>query len=709
MVNRSKRAPSLPRVQVWSRRSPLPNAARGLAGAILATVCVASHAAPTALRFSIPEGRVLNEFFRQGSVAAHLVLTPGVAPRLVIAFPAGNSGAAVWFDAAGAALGWAPDVTLVPAHRRLPDGGELHGVTADLMATGGPLTIAQAITSSVRVIRDHQDTGKAPPAVLAAPQLSDRGIVWQRRRLDGAPGYFLSIEALRGTIAGGAGRPIRLSPAGDGQLHLRVTALSGDAPLTPLAENEVLTADAAPDPRLRQAIAFLSYREKLLAGSWRFNTYFGRDTLMSLRLLAPVLQPRAIEAGLGAVLARLNAAGEVAHEEAIGEFAVLQRLQRGLTPTDAPLYDYKMIDDDFMLAVVAAHYLLDTPAGRGRAAEFLARRTPSGETQGAALERNLRFVVAAAAPFARDPRWRHLVGLKPGETVGNWRDSDRGLGGGRYPYDVNGVLVPAALEAIARLRASGLLRPYLDRGSDDVLSEATAMATVWLREAPGLFDVDVDPSAARADAQAYARRIGIDPSPAIEALGTEAVRFRAVALDPQGQPVPILNSDEGFALLFLDPAPAEVERTVRTLTRPFPIGLLTDVGLLVANPAYAPDGLEPQFDRGRYHGTVIWSWQQSLLEAGIDRQLDRSDLTAAAREALRQARTRLQTAMAATDELRGSELWSWSELGGRYRVEPFGQRQEHETESNAAQLWSTVRLVPDRPPGSVEPRSVVSK
>jgi glycogen debranching enzyme len=565
-------------------------------------------------------------------------------------------------------------------------------VTADLEATGGPVVVAQAIASSVRLIRDYQDTGKAPPGVLFTPQVSERGIVWQRRRLDGAPGYFLSIELLHGAIGGGDGTPIRLLPGPDRRLRLRVTALTGDAPLTPLEEGEVLTQDAAADAGLRRTLAFLSYQEKLLAGSWRFNTYFGRDTLMSLRLLAPVLQPHAVEAGLGAVLARLNAAGEVAHEEAIGEYALLQRMQQGGAPSDAPLYDYRMIDDDFMLAVVAAHYLLDTRAGPARAAEFLARRTTSGETHGAALVRNFRFVVATASPFARDPQWRHLVGLKPGEAAGNWRDSERGLGGGHYPYDVNGVFVPAALTAIGRLQASRLLTPYLDPESDRALSEADALAQVWLREAARLFDVAIPGSEARAEAETYARRIGVDPSPAVAALHTDAVRFRAVALDARGRPVPVLNSDEGFALLFLDAAPAEVERAASTLTRPFPAGLLTEVGLLVANPAYAPDELQPLFDRGRYHGTVIWSWQQAVLAAGIERQLDRADLTASAREALREARSRLQAAIAAAQGLRGSELWSWSQVGGRYRAEPFGQRHGDETESNAAQLWSTVWL-----------------
>ncbi|MGH6951496.1 MAG: hypothetical protein ACREH4_11510 [Vitreimonas sp.] len=454
----------------------------------------------------------------------------------------------------------------------------------------------------------------------------------------------------------------------------------------------MLTAVAVPDARLRRMLTFLSYEEKLLAGSWRFNTYFGRDTLMSLLLLAPALQPHVMEAGLAAVLERLNGEGEVAHEEDIGEFAVLRRLRAGQPPSDAPLFDYKMIDDDFMLAVVAAHYLLETPAGRARAAAFLARRTNSGEAYGARLLRNLRFVVATAAPFAREPDWRRLIALNPGEHAGNWRDSEEGLGGGRYPYDVNGVFAPAALDAIARLHASGFLQPYLDPGADNVLSSAAAMAEVWLREAPRLFDVEVPSERARADADAYARRIGVDPSPALAALGGGPVEFRAVSLDAQGRPVPVLNSDEAFGLLFLNAVPAEVERVADALTRPFPAGLLTDVGLLVANPAYAPDELEPAFDRNRYHGTVIWSWQQAMFAAGVERQLGRDDLTSSARAALMRARSRLHAAMTAADAVRGSELWSWSQVDGRYRVESFGQRQEDETESNAAQLWSTVHL-----------------
>lgn len=665
--------------------------AAALAIAWLATACT-TGTAPATLRFSVPVGRELNEFYRQGPVAAHLVLSAGATPRLVVAFPAGNSGAGLWFDTPSTAFSWHSPVTMEPARRALPSGEVLHGIRAELIATGGPVTITQAILSSVRVLRDFEYSGAPPIEVQVSPTVSEHAVIWQRPRLDGGAGYYLSIDVLAGAIDGGGSRPITLSPGPDNALRLRVTALTGDTPLTPIADDGLLTRSDPAHTRLRHALAFLSYREKLLAGSWRFNTYFGRDTLMSLRLLAPVLQPQVMEAGLGAVLERLNLQGEVAHEEDIGEFAVLRRVRAGLAPDDTPILDYKMIDDDYMLAPVAALYLLESAVGRARAAAFLAQRTAAGETYGARLARNFRFVVAQAAPFASKPDWSRLVGLKPGMNVGNWRDSENGLGGGRYPYDVNGVFVPAALDAIARLHASGLLRHYLDAEGESEISSAASLTQVWLREAPRLFDVSLSAQTARSEVVAYARSVAVDPSPALAQIDERGVSFRAVALDATGRPVPVLNSDEAFALLFLAPSPAEVERIATTLTRPFPAGLMTTVGLVVADAAFTGAALEPLFAANRYHGAVIWSWQQATLAAGIERQLRRTDLGASARAALESARTALRAAVAQSKTLSGSELWSWSQVDGRYRVETFGQRDEDETESNAVQLWSTVYL-----------------
>ncbi len=665
--------------------------ARASIAALALSLC-ALAASATPLRFSIPEGTLANEFLRDGAVAAHLVLRSGSEPRLVFAFPAGNSGAALWFDTMRGAVAWTDHPELRPVETRLPDGSVLRGVQAKVTAIGGAVSLRQALLGSIRVIRDFEHSGAIPPGIETAPEMSGRTLTWRRRRLDGAAGYSLSVQVLEGRLSGGGATPIVVEPGLDGRIGMQVTALTGDPPLTPLAVDGLLNGAAADDTRLRQVLAFLSYEDKLLAGSWRFDTYFGRDTLMSVRLLSPVLRPEVTEAALESVLRRLSLIGEVAHEEDIGEYAVLRRRQAGLPGGDAPLFDYRMIDDDYLLSIVTAHYLLDTGPGRVRARAFLARGAIGGETNGAMLARNLRFVVKTATPFARAPEWRNLVSLKSGTQAGNWRDSEEGLGHGRYPYDVNGVFVPAALGAVDRLLGSGLLDPYTNPDAIEELRQAAGMAAVWQRDAPHFFDVELPAATAREAVRGYAVRNGVDASPAISHMDGRAIRFRGLALGDDGNPVPVLNSDEAFALLFLDLSPDEAGRIARTLSRPFPAGLLTEVGLLVANPAYAPAALQPAFGRDRYHGTVVWSWQQALYRAGIERQLARDDLPESVRDELIQSLDSLRKAMASSNSMRGSELWSWTQVDGTYAVVPFGQGEGHETESNAAQLWSTVHL-----------------
>ena len=324
-------------------------------------------------------------------------------------------------------------------------------------------------------------------------------------------------------------------------------------------------------------------------------------------------------------------------------------------------------------------------------------KTAQGQTHGDALVSNLRFVLAAAQPFAKEPKVRNLIKLKEGVPAGQWRDSQEGLGYGRIPYDVNAVFVPAALTAIARLHDSGLLADFTS-GSDD-FAEAAMLADAWSIKAPPFFAVTIPFDQARRYVVDYATKTSVPDRQALTFMAAEsaadseaAVSFYAVALDAHGQALPILNSDEGFAMLFANPSAAELEHSAMALTRPFPAGLLTPVGLLTANPAYAVDELRHLFTRNHYHGAVVWSWQQAMLAAGLKRQLQRGDLPASTRLQLMDAQTRLWDVITSTNAVRNSELWSWSFENADYRLEPFGQRSDDETESNAAQLWSTVYL-----------------
>ena len=488
--------------------------------------------------------------------------------------------------------------------------------------------------------------------------------------------------------------PSGIVAAPQAPLRLRIQALTGETPLVPL--DSLLTARAGDDARARNALAFLSYQDKFLAGSWRFNTYFGRDTLISALLLAPVLEPEAMESAIASVLDRLAPNGEVAHEEDIGEFAVLRNAREGRGRVATPIYDYGMVDDDFLLAPLAARWLLADDVAARAAREFLAEQGTRGERRGAALARNLAWVVERAAPFADDPRAVNLVGIKAGRMTGKWRDSEQGLGRGRYAYDVNAALVPAALDAAARLAESGLLDAYLDADQRRTLAQAARACARLGGSAPPRSSRSTFRLRAHAPSiAAYAKEIGVDGERALRDLGKHALAFHALSLDEQGTPVPILHSDEGFRLLLTEPARRmSSTRCLGAIMRPFPAGLMTDVGLLVANPALAERrrcGANSR--RFAYHGTVVWSWQQALLAAGhrASAAARRSAGSARARSCER-ARADLWAAIDRSEALRTSELWSWSYADGQFRIEPFGRPGADADESNAAQLWSTVYL-----------------
>ena len=648
---------------------------------------------PHRLAFHVADDLYLNSFLQQGPVAAHLVLRSGTNPRMVVAFPAGDSGVALWFGPVSVPVTW--ELQRRPEAEVSKDGKGrmLYGISATVAVTAPELTIRHAILSSVRVIRDYESLGTVPAGIDTPPVTTGTTVEWARDRLDGAAGYRLALNVTDGRLQGDhimAGR--------DGRIAMTLTALTGEKPLTPLAQADVLNSRASDDRAGRDTLAFLSYREKFLAGSWRFDTYFGRDTLLSLYLLMPALKADAVEDGLDSVLARLSPKGEVAHEEDIGEQAVLDHLKTGVR-SDAPVYSYQMIDEDYLLAPLAAAWLLK-PHALDRSAAFLAGNVAapgqSGVTRGEALVRNLRLVLQSAAAFAQAPAIAHLIGLKPGVPVGDWRDGANGLGGGHYPYDVNAALVPAALDAAARLETSGLLAHYLTPADRALFSRAARMASVWQERAPPLFDVVVPHARAAQAIQTYAAAQGIEPGAALKALGSGDVHFHALALDVSGKPIPVMQSDEGFRLLFGHPDARSLD-AIAALIRPFPAGLLTGVGMLVANPAFCAAKCQALFTPNEYQGAVIWSWQQALFAAGLARQLERPDLPAATRVRLRQAQRRLWAAIDATRSLQNAELWSWTYRDGHYRARPFGASDADVTESDAAQLWSVVYLAIRRP------------
>ncbi|HEU5058008.1 MAG TPA: hypothetical protein VFU21_15865, partial [Kofleriaceae bacterium] len=289
------------------------------------------------LAFTVREGQTENRFFRRGPVAAHVLATSGEAPRLVVAFPAGNSGIGLWF--AGQA-DLVIDGELAPVEQ-----GDMRGVAFTLRSSAAELRIAKAILGGNWSLREWVPPGLSFPKLVN--QVSESGIA--RATLDGRHHIEVRFEPQGGATSERAGDALSLrAREGARSLTVRVIALTDEKPLTPIETRELLVDARGADPTMLRTLAFLSYREALLAGSWRFLGYFGRDTLLSVRLLMPAARPELVEAGLGSVIDRLAPDGRVAHYEESGEFVTLRHIaQKDGGDLRAPYFEYAMVDDDF--------------------------------------------------------------------------------------------------------------------------------------------------------------------------------------------------------------------------------------------------------------------------------------------------------------------------------------------------------------------------
>lgn len=747
------------------------------------------------LAFDLAEGRDRHRFFQDGEVQAHLVLEGGSPARLVMAFPAGNSGMAVTFAGMGTRPGEAgPGLTWSTPPRAVetPDGGR--GLRFGVRVGGREVRLTQVLLESVRFLRDLPnpaavaDRLQARIAYLARVGLPPMGIMepvgeveegpdgrlvrFQRIEPAGRHRYELSIALPAGATARqAAGGWVVTGPGPD--LDLTCTARVEFPPLRPFQAGEILrpevmdwlrqrTSESSPAAeRLREAfrgLRFLCYREKFLAGSWRYLTYFGRDTLLTLLLLQDCLSPAVAAAGLQSVLDRLSADGQVAHEEDIGGQAIHRHLGgTGAGPGEgaggtgglgaggefgaggeggearatfgreaAPVNDYKMIDDDFLLPIALERFLADPAVPAAARAEFLETPGPDGTSNLEAALRNMEWCLRRAIRFREGAGAGRLVGITH-PTVGDWRDSDAGLGWGRYSGNVNLVLVPAALRSIGRLLADLPVPPkvrerLVSRTGTPCLHRLLSHPG-WLagldgrwREAAGLFQVTADADEVRRAATAYlaqgpwsaAERAWFRAQPleagsvgefldgrAVSGDLRDGLAFPALSLRGDGSPVRVVNSDVGFILFLGEPDEGDLWEIVRLLRLPFPLGVRTPVGILAANPFLAEPRLWRDLGRGSYHGLVVWGWQQAMITRGLLRQIARwngraggEDLVAAMRGVVAD----IAAGEAAIGRLANSELWSWRIAGGRMEAVAYGSESGTETQANPVQLWSTVHL-----------------
>ncbi|KAI8962120.1 carbohydrate-binding module family 52 protein [Daldinia sp. FL1419] len=667
-----------------------------------------------------------NYFVADCSSASQVVVTSPlpesdlriIGPRLLIAWPAGNSGIVLYFSPENGVNGTlgiqlenlsGVDRTLSP----------LVGGVSGILSLNSSATLDLAILGSIRTIREFvEGPSTLSPKIQGAiniQTLPDGGILLNRVWLDGTTETFLTIHDRNGTSI----------PIKSGQPHLTsgpyaFNAWTSYPQLDQLGTTEVINPTSksiiSENKEDIESLAFLAYRSKILAGAWRFLTYFGRDTLISLLLLKPILSEGdggAIEAILGAAIERISSKdGSVCHEETIGDYASYLNEQQGIDSTD-PLCDYKMIDTDFYLLIAINDYFVNSSIGRSRRDLFFSRKASVISSNRDFTYGNLTLATAEkimklTANFEQSPIRENLIHINKGQTVGQWRDSPNGLGGGRIPYDVNTALAPAALKSIASLSENGVFPSHPNWNT-----AASKRAVVWEDNTLSFFRVNITADKARDLVGNYANDIGFPGKVDLSDLSSPVI-FHGLALASDDQSiVQVMNTDDCFRLFLLNGTDQTqlslfLSQVADNVLRQFPLGLSTTVGLVVANPAYGDGSVNAkEFTESSYHGTVVWSWQLAMMAAGLERQLRRCDdegLTYCADTELYRrvvkAYNHLWDLIDTNRKHLSSEVWSWVYKNNDFQYTPLGALPppdgQSPVESDIRQLWSLAFLAMKR-------------
>lgn len=288
-----------------------------------------------------------NYFYSDCNVAAQVVVTSPlpdsnlstISPRLIVAWPAGNSGICTFFAPQNGANGTLSvelvnstiGQPLAPVYNASSTSNYPNVGVQGIIRFNSSAVLSLPILGSIRTIRDFVEGASILyPEIQNAnkytPNSDGSGSVERQwldnvtilsltfhPRINGFTSGNSTVTVANGTLEFGAGEYLFTAQFNYPQL----ASLKPDAVLNNQSTHLTTTM-----PDQATALSFLSYSEKLLAGAWRFLTYFGRDSMISALLLESVLSTgngTAMEAVLGAVLERVNRSdGSVCHEETIG-------------------------------------------------------------------------------------------------------------------------------------------------------------------------------------------------------------------------------------------------------------------------------------------------------------------------------------------------------------------------------------------------------
>jgi hypothetical protein len=683
-----------------------------------------------------------NYFYSDCSVAAQVVVTSPlpdsdlevIGPRLIVAWPAGNSGACVFFEPVSVQNG-SLGIKLVNSTIGSPlapvyvakDGYPSVGVRG-VLSFNSPAVLSLSILGSIRAIRDFTEG----PSLLH-PKLQE-GVHVKKFGNDGAVVSRLWLDNVTTTT-------LTLTPGHSGniQIHGQKAIIQEGEYLFSAHYNYPQLRQLSPDDVLKdngliqkhqieiKALSFLAYSEKVLAGAWRFLTYFGRDDMISTLVLLPVLNENLVEAVIGSVLERINRTdGSACHEETIGDYATYMNLKEGFGSTTYRC-DYSMVDTDYFVPILMHAHFGEFGAGRERLDALLS--TPAGtvDPSNKGLTWGDLFIMLAskimndtahfAAPGGQTRT--NLIHIKEGYKTGVWRDSVYGIGGGRIPFDVNVALAPAALRAIASL-ARDFDTSILGEYAQDWAIQADQHAQVWENNTLEFFETVLSAADARKRLETFVNTSSFYNGPSHSELIDSDVSYHALALEGNDalDKVTVMHTDACCRIFFLNGTNQArltkyLNSTALSILRPFPAGLMTPVGLVVANPAFSENAIVQQnFTNSAYHGTVVWSWQLVAMVRGLEKQLGRCSLVdphqrpdfcsdAVVYNNVRHAYNKLWDVLEANKDFLLDEVWSWVYKDGKFKRTSLGSMQpppgvEGIAESDIIQLWSLMILAMKR-------------
>jgi hypothetical protein len=341
-------------------------------------------------------------------------------------------------------------------------------------------------------------------------RLEQRAIEFSKQTWTGQNNYLLRLavppECTMQAVSSGDGTLPRIEISGPTAVQVHVTATTDFPPLTPLALRQLLNERgkrlAASDDEFAASLRrlrFLVFEEKFLAGSWFYLSYFGRDTLIALRQMWPVLSAEAKAAGFRGVLTNVAANGivnttdewsdEMAITHAIGRFnweyksgdqaTALDTLASILTNAVPARAFLDVLDPTFLFPTPVKRWLDEQ--GDEAVREWLTQEQAvmgRRESHLATLLRNWSYVLTATLPYVQgwealsaqypdlspeenleqhrdvfDRLATRLVRSFPHTPMGNWRDTTPLPGYARFPEDINANLIPLAIASIAGLLA----------------------------------------------------------------------------------------------------------------------------------------------------------------------------------------------------------------------------------------------------------------